>query len=54
MWPSAGKELSPWLFTCAIFILVIRVSPRLVFGAGCGIPLYQYLIIAFLSTLNVF
>ena len=29
MWPSAGKELSPWLFTCAIFIfgavLVVRV-----------------------------
>ena len=22
LWPSAGKELSPWLFTCAVFILV--------------------------------
>ena len=21
MWPSAGKELSPWLFTCVVFIL---------------------------------
>ena len=21
-WPSVGKELSPWLFTCAVFILV--------------------------------
>ena len=29
LWPSAGKELSPWLFTCVIFIfsavLVVRV-----------------------------
>ena len=22
LWPSVGKELSPWLFTCAVFILV--------------------------------
>ena len=22
LWPSFGKELSPWLFTCAVFILV--------------------------------
>ena len=22
LWPSIGKELSPWLFTCAGFILV--------------------------------
>ena len=20
MWPFVGKELSPWLFTCAVFI----------------------------------
>ena len=29
MWPSAGKELSPWLFSCAVFtfgaVLVVRV-----------------------------
>ena len=23
LWPSVGKELSPWLFTCAVFILVL-------------------------------
>ena len=22
LWPSAGKELSPWLFTCVVFISV--------------------------------
>ena len=22
LWPSVGKELPPWLFTCAVFILV--------------------------------
>ena len=22
LWPSAGKELSPWLFTCVVFILM--------------------------------
>ena len=22
LWPSVGKEFSPWLFTCAVFILV--------------------------------
>ena len=22
LWSSVGKELSPWLFTCAVFILV--------------------------------
>ena len=29
LWPSAGKVLSPWLFTCVVFIfsavLVVRV-----------------------------
>ena len=29
LWPSAGKEVSPWLFTCVVFIfsavLVVRV-----------------------------
>ena len=55
LWPSAGKELSPWLFTCVVFILVpswLYVSlSHLVFGAGCGIRLYRFLIIAFLYTL---
>ena len=22
LWPSVGKELSPWLFTCAVFLFV--------------------------------
>ena len=22
LWPSVGKELSPWLFICVVFILV--------------------------------
>ena len=30
LWPSAGKELSPWLFSCVVFIfsavLVVHVS----------------------------
>ena len=51
---SPGKELSPWLFLCAVFILVpslLYVSlSHLVFGAGCGLRLYRFLIIAFLST----
>ena len=28
LWPSAGKELSPWLFTCYFYfsaVLVVRV-----------------------------
>ena len=51
LWPSVGKELSPWLFTCAVFILV---PSWLEFRAGCGIRLYRFLIIAFLSTLDTF
>ena len=42
--PSVGKVLSPWLFTCAVFILVpskLQVSlSRLVFRTGYGIRLY--------------
>ena len=30
LWPSVGKELSPWLFTCAVFyfsaVLIVGVS----------------------------
>ena len=55
--PSVRKELPPWLFTCAVFILVpfhMEVSlSRLVFRAGCAIRLYRFLIIAFLSTLHI-
>ena len=39
LWPSFGIELSLWLLTCAVFILVLslfRVSlSPLVFRAGC-------------------
>ena len=42
--PSVGKVLTPWLFTCAVFILVpskLQVSlSRLVFRTGYGIRLY--------------
>ena len=29
LWPSVGKELSTWLFTCAVFFLV---------GLNCRCP----------------
>ena len=52
-----GKEPSPWLFARVVLFLVpspLYVSlSHLVFGAGCGILLYGFLIIAFLSTLDV-
>ena len=25
LWPSVGKELSPWLFSFAVFILIVSV-----------------------------
>ena len=56
LWPSVGNELSPKLFTCAIFILVpsaIIVDvpfPVWCLGSGYRIRLYRFLIIAFLST----
>ena len=53
LWPSVGKELSPWLFTCADFVLsaVLIVGSRLVFRAACGFRLYRF--IAFLSTFHM-
>ena len=27
LWPSVGKELSPWLFTCAVFSVLIVGVP---------------------------
>ena len=33
LWPSVGKELSPWFFTCAVFILV-RLNCR------CPLPVW--------------
>ena len=53
LWPSAGKELSLGHSICVVLILMpslLYVSlSHLVFGAGCGIRLYRFLIIAFLS-----
>ena len=44
--------LAFWLFTCVVFIfsavLVVVSHSHLVFGAGCGIRLYRFPIIAFL------
>ena len=36
LWPSVRKELSPWLFTCAVFYFsaVLLVSVPLPFGLG--------------------
>ena len=34
LWPSVGKELSPWLFACAVFILV-RLNGR------CPFPVWR-------------
>ena len=31
--PSVGKELSPWLFTCAVFNAVLIVGVPFPFGA---------------------
>ena len=44
LWPSVGKELFPWRFICAVFILVSLSLSRLVFRAGYGIRLYRFLI----------
>ena len=34
LWPSVGKELSLWLFTCVVFILIVGSLSRLVLRAG--------------------
>ena len=53
LWPSAGKEMSLGHFICVVLIvassLLYVFLSHLVFGAGCGIRLYRFLIIAFLS-----
>ena len=35
LWPSVGKELSPWLFTCAVFML--PTSKKLTGHIGFGL-----------------
>ena len=36
LWPSVGKELSPWLFTCAVFILCrLHCTSNAVFPIWC-------------------
>ena len=52
-WPSVGKELSPCLpLVLFLFYAVSVVCVPFPLGvwAGCGIRLYRFLIIAFLST----
>ena len=55
LWTSAGKELSPWLFICVVFIFsaVLVVHVPLLFGVWGRVwnSIYRFLIIAFLSTL---
>ena len=55
-WTSTGKELISWLFDCAAISLcrldLFVFLSRMVSGEGCGIRLYQFLIIAFLSTMK--
>ena len=46
LWPSARKELTLCCFT------LCRLN-SLVFGTGCGIRLYRFLIIAFSSTFKL-
>ena len=37
VWPSAGTELSPWLFTSVVFIFIVVLVIRLPFPLGvCG------------------
>ena len=56
LWPSAWKELSLLAlhlccFNFSAVLLYVSLS-HLVFGARCGIRLYRFLIIAFLSTMQ--
>ena len=34
LWPSARKKLSPWLFTCAVFIFSAVLAIRISFPFG--------------------
>ena len=51
LWPSVGKNLSPCLFTCAVFVLVGVPFPFGVYGRILN-WIVLFLIIAFLSTLT--
>ena len=58
LWPSVGERAVPlafhlccFNFSPALVVCELYVSlSQLVFGAGCGVRLYRFLIIAFLST----
>ena len=52
LWLSAGKELSPWLFTCVVFIFSVVLVVHDLFPFGVWGRMYWFLIIAFLSTLK--
>ena len=53
LWPSVRVVPLAFHLCCFYFsaVLIVGVVSRLVFGAGFGIRLYRFLIIAFLSTL---
>ena len=56
LWPSVGKELSPWLLTCAVFILVSILIVGVSFSFGVYGRMWNsivsFLMIAFLSPLH--
>ena len=56
-WPSAEKELSPWLSARTVYFVPSKLYvflSRLVFGASCGICLYPFLIIVISSIMFIF
>ena len=56
LWPSVRKELSPWRFTCAVFIFYAVLTVCVLFPVWClGQDVkFDFLVIAFLSTLTFF
>ena len=53
LWTPVGKELTSWLSADLVQLhaaLIVCVFSRFVFGSGCEIRLFRFLIIVFLST----
>ena len=57
LWPSVGKScpigFSLVLFYFSAVLIVGDPLSRLVFGTGCGIRMYRFLIVAFLSSFKM-